>query len=72
MTAGVEIERRLVEAGLAGSEASSKAALFGKAEDALERLSDGPPAQMRRWFVPGRIEVRGKHTDYAGGRSLLC
>ncbi|MEP6993106.1 MAG: galactokinase family protein [Acidobacteriota bacterium] len=28
------------------------------------------PAQ--RWFVPGRIEVLGKHTDYAGGRSLLC
>jgi galactokinase len=24
------------------------------------------------WFVPGRIEVLGKHTDYAGGRSLLC
>src|SRR4051812_37558145 len=23
-------------------------------------------------FVPGRIEVLGKHTDYAGGRSLLC
>lgn len=25
-----------------------------------------------KWFVPGRIEVLGKHTDYAGGRSLLC
>lgn len=25
-----------------------------------------------RWFVPGRIEVFGKHTDYAGGRSLVC
>lgn len=25
-----------------------------------------------RWFIPGRIEVLGKHTDYAGGRSLLC
>lgn len=24
------------------------------------------------WFIPGRIEVLGKHTDYAGGRSLLC
>jgi len=24
------------------------------------------------WFVPGRIEVLGKHTDYAGGRSLLA
>jgi galactokinase len=24
------------------------------------------------WFVPGRIEVLGKHTDYAGGRSMVC
>jgi galactokinase len=24
------------------------------------------------WFIPGRIEFLGKHTDYAGGRSLLC
>ena len=24
------------------------------------------------WFVPGRIEVFGKHTDYGGGRSLLA
>jgi len=26
----------------------------------------------RGWWVPGRIEVLGKHTDYVGGRSLLC
>ncbi len=26
----------------------------------------------RQWWVPGRIEVLGKHTDYAGGRSLLA
>jgi galactokinase len=32
-------------------------------------LGDG---ERLRWFVPGRIEVLGKHTDYAGGRSLLC
>jgi galactokinase len=24
------------------------------------------------FFIPGRIEVFGKHTDYCGGRSLLC
>lgn len=25
-----------------------------------------------RWRVPGRIEVLGKHTDYAGGDVLVC
>ncbi|OKL50670.1 galactokinase [Boudabousia marimammalium] len=29
-------------------------------------------AKRVSWFVPGRIEVLGKHTDYAGGRSLLA
>lgn len=24
------------------------------------------------WFAPGRIEVLGKHTDYAGGNTLVC
>ena len=23
-------------------------------------------------FIPGRIEVLGKHTDYCGGRSIVC
>lgn len=27
---------------------------------------------MTSMFVPGRLEVFGKHTDYAGGRSLLA
>ncbi len=35
--------------------------------------ADGVPrAGRRHWVVPGRVEVLGKHTDYAGGRSLLC
>jgi galactokinase len=29
----------------------------------------GPP---RRYWVPGRVEGLGKHTDYAGGRGVLC
>lgn len=27
---------------------------------------------MSAFFCPGRIEVLGKHTDYAGGHSLVC
>ena len=30
------------------------------------------PADERAFWVPGRVEFLGKHTDYAGGRSLLC
>jgi galactokinase len=43
--------------------------------DAAHRALDAegvPRETRRRWVVPGRIEVLGKHTDYAGGRSLLC
>ena len=42
--------------------------------DASRSLDEaGAPREGRRtWVVPGRIEVLGKHVDYAGGRSLLC
>ena len=35
-------------------------------------VAKAAPPGARRYWVPGRIEVLGKHTDYAGGRSLLC
>ena len=41
-----------------------------RADAALNRLA-GRRLPVRL-FVPGRIEVLGKHTDYAGGRSLTC
>lgn len=28
--------------------------------------------EARSFFVPGRIEVLGKHTDYAGGSSIVA
>ena len=41
--------------------------------DLVELLGEGAqPRSETAWFVPGRIEVLGKHTDYAGGRSLLA
>jgi galactokinase len=41
-----------------------------RADDIFKTIDGGAPAQ--RLFVPGRIEVLGKHTDYAGGHSLTC
>ena len=64
------IRDRLVSAGLQPGEAERKTALFARTAAALDRL--GAPGPTRQYYVPGRIEVLGKHTDYAGGRSLLC
>ena len=50
------------------SESEANASLFDLALSALESRG----ADVRAWWVPGRIEFLGKHTDYAGGRSLLC
>lgn len=61
-----DIASQLMTAGLSAGEATKKVALLECAENALS----APPTHA--WFVPGRIEVLGKHTDYAGGRSLLC
>ena len=41
------------------------------ASAALTALA-GASSDARALFVPGRLEVLGKHTDYAGGRSLLA
>jgi galactokinase len=65
------IERQLVTAGMTPGGAADKARLFHLIEGDLEQEksgSEGPYAL----FIPGRIEFLGKHTDYAGGRSLLC
>ena len=65
-----DVAERLRRAGMSAREADRKAALFVEAERGLAGLGRGGP-DVRYW-VPGRIEVLGKHTDYAGGRSLLC
>jgi galactokinase len=62
---------RLRAAGMSPTGAANKVALFNRATRALDL--HGVAASRADWFyVPGRIEVLGKHTDYAGGRSLLC
>jgi galactokinase len=65
------LAERLSEAGLSSHQAERKAKLFLQARQGLESLGVREPAAARHLFVPGRVEVLGKHTDYAGGRSLL-
>jgi len=42
--------------------------LFARARGALGAVAP----RAKSWWVPGRIEFLGKHTDYCGGPSLLC
>ncbi len=63
----MSVADRLIAAGMSSTEAQVKATRFEELERHLPST-----VEPLRWFVPGRIEVLGKHTDYAGGRSLLC
>ncbi len=56
--------------GMPADEAWSRAALFGELEERGGTVLNGPPAWYR--FSPGRVEIFGKHTDYAGGHSLVA
>jgi galactokinase len=63
--------RRAEAIGLSPTAAGLAAKHFG---DVARRhaILFGDNVGARAWWVPGRIEVLGKHTDYGGGRSLLC
>jgi len=67
---GVALAEALVAAGLDASERAGKEALFTSALATYATVRSGAPGWA--WWVPGRIEVFGKHTDYAGGRTLVC
>ena len=46
-----------------------KAELKARVERML--LASGVDRPLQWWWVPGRVEVFGKHTDYGGGPSLM-
>lgn len=46
-------------------------AVLGRCIDALIERGHSRDS-IRMLFVPGRIELLGKHTDYCGGRSVTC
>jgi galactokinase len=66
------VRAQLEAAGMSAVEAAARADLFDRASDALDALGDTVSEERLGFFVPGRIEVLGKHTDYAGGRTLIC
>jgi len=71
---GLEADRlrqQFAGAGFEADDADGRARLVLQSAQALAQLAGGGPPRWA-WFVPGRIEIFGKHTDYAGGRSLLC
>lgn len=62
---------QLLRVGMSPAQATAKAALLAHCDAALDSLG-GRKTKRHSVWVPGRIEVLGKHTDYAGGRSLLA
>ncbi len=70
MTMRAALADRLATVGFAPVEADSRAVMIDDAVRTFERSTGRPPRWA--WFVPGRIEIFGKHTDYAGGRSLVA
>src|SRR6185437_964691 len=63
---------QLQAAGMSAGAAASKAAMLERVQRAFTAWRPAAAGRKRAWFVPGRVEIFGKHTDYAGGRSLLC
>jgi galactokinase len=57
--------------GLTAGAADAVAGLAARCAAALQQAGVESAEGAQGWFVPGRVEVLGKHTDYAGGRSLL-
>jgi galactokinase len=62
---------RVAAIGLDGPAAQLATRYFGEVAEHHAAMC-GTSNGTRAWWVPGRIEVLGKHTDYGGGRSLLC
>ncbi len=72
LTASALVGERLTVAQLSPEAVVAKAALFAQSAEALRAWGLAADSPVTAWFVPGRIEVLGKHTDYAGGRSLTA
>ncbi len=66
------IIERMLSVGLFDAETLSKARHVAETASNLFAAGRLPESPIHAFWIPGRIEVLGKHTDYAGGSSLLA
>jgi galactokinase len=76
---GASLAGALVDRGLDPAELQAKRSLFdlvlrrfAEICSSSVSLRNGSNDSTDAWWVPGRLEVFGTHTDYAGGRTLVC
>ncbi len=72
LTGPTALAESLAAGGLALDAADRHARRLARCAQALLDAGALPDRTACALVVPGRIEVLGKHTDYAGGRSLLA
>ncbi len=71
LTQQERVTKTLLDSGLSLRETEKKAILFAQSSKTLIETGLPHSAPAIALFAPGRIEVLGKHTDYAGGQSLV-
>ena len=78
---GAALAASLVARGLGVDERPAKQTLFDLVLTHLDHLDHSvssnstgsdTSASVHPWWIPGRLEVFGTHTDYAGGHTLVC
>lgn len=65
-------EAQLRAAGMSAEVSTREATRLEELLAQLNKVLGNADASRRAFFVPGRVEFLGKHTDYAGGRSIVC
>jgi galactokinase len=66
---GADLAGALAAHGLQPDDVAAKRNLFDAVLHAFAAFAGADPTHA--WWIPGRVEVFGKHTDYCGGHSLV-
>ncbi|WP_234698886.1 GHMP family kinase ATP-binding protein [Poriferisphaera corsica] len=68
---GATCAENLIASGMSECEAHNKERLFDQCSAWLVDKMGRPIEEAMGFWLPGRLEFLGKHTDYCGGRSML-